>query len=425
MTRIGASAGVALIATFTACGGGDRHTTAARWEATVDTVGDTVTVRTTGGSLWGYPATLVEQASIGTIEGDDAYMFGNVGAIAVTQEGDVLVLDTQVPVIRKYDANGTHLTDIGRSGGGPGEFKSPEAMNLLPDGRIVVRDPGNARITVLDPDGTWNADWRLPYGGSWGTSERLYVDTAGNTYIYILMDIQADITNWRYGLGRFTPEGVLADTIAYPTWDYEEQAVVARNEHSSSSRRVPFTPEVLATFSPLGYMVGGVATDYRIDLLRTDAPIVRIERSWEPIPVTAAEKDERVHLIESNLRRQYPGWRWNGPDIPDTKPPFTGIMVDEDGHVWVQLSQPAVEFRSETEALEEERRTGRPQLRLREPVVFDVFEPDGRYLGTVRMPNGFRTGPQPVIRGDMMWAVVVDDLDVPRVVRFAIQHAVE
>ena len=154
MIRFKACASLAAIAALSSCGGGDRGATGERWQATVDTVGDTITVRTTGGSLWGYPATLVEQASIGTIEGDDAYMLGNVGAIAVTPEGDVLVLDTQVPVVRKYDATGRHLMDIGRSGEGPGEFKSPEAMNVLPDGRIVVRDPGNARITVLNPDGS-------------------------------------------------------------------------------------------------------------------------------------------------------------------------------------------------------------------------------------------------------------------------------
>lgn len=425
MSRSTSSAALAMIATLTACGGDDAGTSGARWQATVDTVADTITVRTTGGSVWGYPATLAERASIGTIEGDDAYMLGRVGSIAVTSRGDVLVLDTQVPVIRKYDANGTHLVDIGRSGGGPGEFKSPEAMNVLPDGRIVVRDPGNARITVLNPDGTWNDDWRLPYGGSWGTSEKLYVDTAGNTYIYILLDIQADIEDWAYGLGRYTPEGVLADTIPYPTWDYEEQAVVARNEHSSSRRRVPFTPEVIATFSPLGYMVGGVSTDYRIDLLRHGEPVVQIERARQPVPVSDAEKDERVDQIEQNLRRNYPGWRWNGPAVPDTKPPFTGILVDDNGRIWVQLSQPGVEFRTEEEAREEARRTERPQLRYREPVIFDVFETDGRYLGAVHMPDGFRTFPAPVIHGDVMWAVVFDELDVPRVIRYAIQHAVE
>ena len=58
----------------------------------------------------------------------------------------------------------------------------------------------------------------------------------------------------------------------------------------------------------------------------------------------------------------------------------------------------------------------------REPVVFDVFEPGGRYLGQVHAPSGFRTLPQPVIRGDMVWAVVAEPGGLPSVVRFRIDH---
>ncbi|MGD2134522.1 MAG: 6-bladed beta-propeller [Gemmatimonadales bacterium] len=363
---------------------------------------------------------LQEQVSVGVFEGPEEYMFGRVGAIAVTPSGELLVLDRQVPAIRKYSADGTYVSDIGREGGGPGEFRQPEAMNVLPDGRILVRDPGNGRITVFNPDGSWSADWRLPSGGTWSTSEKLYVDTAGNAYTYILLDIQADITDWRYGLARYTPEGVLVDTIAYPTWDYEEHTVVARREGSSSSRRVPFTPEVVVAFSPLGYMVGGVSDDYRIALLRRVVPRLRIERAYTPVPVSDEEADERVRHVTRNLQRNYPGWRWDGPAIPEHKPAFRDILVADDGRLWVHVPQPGEPFRSEAAAAEEEERTGRPQLRYREPAAFDVFEPDGRYLGRVEAPTGFRTGPEPVIRGDTVWAIVFDELDVATVVRFGI-----
>lgn len=61
-----------------------------------------------------------------------------------------------------------------------------------------------------------------------------------------------------------------------------------------------------------------------------------------------------------------------------------------------------------------------PPLRWREPVVFDVFDPDGRYLGEVRAPEGFSLNPSPYIRGDRVWAVVRDELDVSYVVRFRV-----
>jgi hypothetical protein len=51
-------------------------------------------------------------------------------------------------------------------------------------------------------------------------------------------------------------------------------------------------------------------------------------------------------------------------------------------------------------------------------VVFDVFEPDGRYLGSVTTPSGFLVFPEPVFRGDTVWAAVEDDDGVRYVRRF-------
>jgi len=76
-------------------------------------------------------------------------------------------------------------------------------------------------------------------------------------------------------------------------------------------------------------------------------------------------------------------------------------------------------------AREEAARTGRTPLRFTEPAAFDVFAPDGRYLGPVTVPPSFQTDPAPIIRGDHVWAVTRDEMDVPRVVRFRISVAQE
>lgn len=73
------------------------------------------------------------------------------------------------------------LHDLGREGGGPGEYKQPDGLTVLPDGRVLVRDPGNARITVYSPMGDFLEDWRHPAGGGFNTDRRFYTDTAGNS----------------------------------------------------------------------------------------------------------------------------------------------------------------------------------------------------------------------------------------------------
>jgi hypothetical protein len=47
--------------------------------------------------------------------------------------------------------------------------------------------------------------------------------------------------------------------------------------------------------------------------------------------------------------------------------------------------------------------------------LFEVFDPEGRYLGRVLLP--FRLASVPVIRGDVLVGVTENELEVPFVVR--------
>ena len=394
----------------------------ARWTAAIDTVGDTIVVRTVSGRVWDGDADLVPEIGIGVLEGEDPYMLGSVTALAVSRAGAIYVLDRQVPALRKYSADGIHITDLGRSGSGPGEYKNPDGgLAVLSDGRVLQRDPGNARINVYGEDGSALGHWPLPSAGGFSTSRKMYTDTADNSYMMVLLERGVPVTQWRYGLARIDGHSEHSDTLIAPTWDYERPVVSGQTENSSSSSGVPYTAQPSWAYSPFGYFIGGLSTDYRIDLMRTDGRVVRIERAFEPSPVDPAEKAESEDRITENFRDQFPGWRWNGPPIPDTKPPFRSVLVGEDGRIWVLLSLPSQVIMSIAEAVAEEQRTGNRPTRFREPAAFDVFEPDGRYLGRVDVPEGFSSFPEPVFRGDHVWAVARDSFDVASVVRYRIE----
>jgi hypothetical protein len=410
---------VAVGPAVAACAGGPDARSG--WEATTDTIGDTIVVRTTGGSVWGEPRTLVPEVTIGVLEGDEAYMLGAINGLAVSADGAIYALDRQVPMLRKYGDDGRHIADFGREGGGPGEYKNPDGgLAVLSDGRVAVRDPGNARIQVFSVEGVPLAEWPLPSGGGFSTSRKLYRDGNDRLYSMVVRDRAVSVDLWRFDLAVIEPDGSHTDTMSVPIWDYENPVVTAKSENSSMSNNVPFSASTMWTYSPKGYFVGGLSTGYRVEVFRTGDLPIRIERVWEPVPITTAEKADAQERTTRNFQQSFPGWRWNGPPIPDTKPPFRSISVGDDGRIWVMLSQPSTEIMTEAEARIEFERTQRVPTRFRERVAFDVFESDGSYLGRAATPEGFSTFPEPVFRGDHVWATLRDENDVVYIVRFRI-----
>jgi hypothetical protein len=374
------------------------------WQAERDTIGDTVVVRTISGSTWGAPRRLVTQLTIGVADGDENLMLGNIRGLAVALDGSIY-LSEDTPSLKKFGPDGAFIRVFGRVGSGPGEYRRPDGgLAVLRDARVVIRDPGNGRLAVYSADGEPAATWRISSG--FNTSRRLYTDTTGNLYTLILFDPEASVDQWVMGLERFAPDGTRLDSLRAPSWRFEKGEIKAQREGSTSVNDVPFSPSDSWTWSPLGYYVGGVSTSYRIELFRPGSPL-RIERVVAPVPVLPEEAADQKRVATDNMVRSYPGWVWNGPEIPRVKPPFRVIYAGDDGRIWVLVSQPGV--RDST--AEEMTGTGAGRYSVstwKEPVAFDVFDPDGRYLGRVSAPEGLQTWPEPVFRGDTVWAAVED-----------------
>lgn len=414
------------LAVFTQACGGDRDLAADRatgWAAVTDTVADTITVRTVSGQIWESDAELVSDLSIGVFDGAAEYQFGNLRAIAVDAGGRMYVLDGHGPVLRSYAPDGTWLGDIGRDGEGPGEYKQPDSgLSILPDGRIALRDPGNARISIYSPEGEY-LDSR-PIAGSFDTSDQMIVDVSGALVTPIVKNLGTSVLEWRRGMARYKADGTV-DTIDTPDWEYEEAIISGESENSSSTRRVPFTPRQIIAYSGQGYFVVGISERYRFSLLKPGGPVLTIERDFEPVPVDPAEASATRERVTANFRDNFPGWKWNGPEIPDVKPAYQAFMIAEDGRIWVHLHAPSERYMDAAQQRAEEERLGRPVNPYREKVRLGVFEPSGEYLGEVSAPEGFVLRPWPVMRGDTVWAIVKDELDVARLHRFKLKFKAE
>ena len=395
-----------------ACGPISDSPDATRTVVETETIGDTTVVRTVGGSVWREDATLVPEVSIGELEGPEEYLIGSVRSIAVDDDRNVYILDGQARHVRVFDSAGTYVKTLGRPGGGPGEFEVPIGV-AISNGRLLVRDPANGRVQLFGLETGETEEWgyqpspyfvNIPlYKDDQG---RIYVDNSDDEQRFIVMD----------------SDGTHLDTISAPDapadFDDGRYSMSAWGESGdrwlSVGATVPFSPDWYWTVHPTGHFLSALSTAYRINL-EQDNGVLRIERNHRPVAVSDDERDRHEQRIVSRMRRVDAGWSWDGPGIPDYKPPFRGFSAGSDGRIWVGLWTEAQRVANE------EHDPANPEsapFTWVEPLRYDVFEADGTYLGAVVPPEGFSPSAPPVFGRSFVWAVERDDLGVERVRRY-------
>jgi hypothetical protein len=360
--------------------------------------------------------------SIGAADGAEDYLIGEIGDMALGRDGSLFVYDGQVPVVRQYDASGKFVRRVGRSGSGPGEYRSVSGIATTPDGRLLVWDTGNWRVNVYAANGDFVSQWMTPSGMSGGGtaqySRALTVDTSGRVVarktIFDLRNIDNRPTVWL----RFRPDGTPLDTLHEPPATTLGM-MTARAGRVSVTQPVPFAPKRMVTFSPLGYLVAGYPTRYAFEI-HQGRSVVSVRRDARADLVTRAERAEGRRNLEERMRQTDPAWSWNGPEIPDTKPLYHGIHLGLDGRIWISLTpEPSNRPGSVFGSIGQGGQRPRPAADQAppRPTSHDVFEPDGTYIGQVQVPAGV----SPVLRkGDQIWAVAIGDDDVPRIKRYRI-----
>jgi len=100
--------------------------------------------------------------------------------------GDVYVAESHTNVedpnlvgrISVFDRNGKFLRVIGKTGTGPGEFRTPHAVEFDSQGRLIVADRHNHRIQILTKDGKYVGEYR-----EFSRASGLAID--GNDTIYV------------------------------------------------------------------------------------------------------------------------------------------------------------------------------------------------------------------------------------------------
>ena len=392
----------------------------AAWIGSIQTEGGVTTVITESGSVWGGTAALVEEASIGVEVGADEYMLGDVDGVAAA--GDrIYVADVQTRTVRSYDGSGAYLADFGGVGEGPGEFQYPTGLGVDGTGRVWVHDLPGGRVLAYAASGELEATITIP-GRRVSGGLSMVVAPGGEAYVLSVVpipDAPADAPfseRILVGMMPYRIDGTSGQPLEIPRFEQEQVFLTVETEQIIRSIAAPFQPTGQYAFAPSGAVISGIPDAYRFEIAHADGARMIVDRYWEPVPVAADEASAYRDGAMAFMRQIDPGWVWSAPDTPATKPAFERFIPSRSGEVWVVRPGPGVPVAGCNPEADPDGNDLSPcweQAR-----IFDVFGADGRYLGTVDVPDELRLDPLPWIDGDTVVAVVEDEAGTIRVKRY-------
>ncbi len=319
--------------------------------------------------------------------------FGLVLRIREMPDGRVLIADPLGQALALADLAAGTADTIGRVGQGPEEYRQPDAVYAFPGDSTLLVDLGNARLTVLGPDGSFGPTMPIAQGeprgpGLGGMMMVLPQDVDGRGRIYFQPP--------GFRPGAALPDSGFVVRMDRSTGTFDTVATVKLQELNRSTSggagnqsvrisAVPYSPRDGWAVAPDGRVAVVRSNGYYVEWIHPDGRVVKGPQvPFRPVPIRRAEKQEwvarrnngiAIGISIANGVRQTSfsrGGSRGGSDLdrydwPDTKPAFnpTSARVDRDGNLWVERYGPANSARG-----------------------YDIFDANGALQARITLPAG-------------------------------------
>ncbi len=312
---------------------------------------------------------------IGAMDGDEAYLLFRVWGASRLSDGRIALANNRAPDVRIFGPTGEHLHTFGQRGEGPEDFDSPVLMGVLPGDTLVVLDRLLRRVNLYDPDHGF-------IRGSTATPDiQGYLLTSG---MFSSGSVLIWTSEWNVespnGLYRFPRQyrsvgldgEIETDFGAYPGDEtvYSTQAQGEGTMVLSSTRPFGKTSTVAVAGDRFFF---SSQDHYEIQVYDQGGELVlQIRREVEPISVTddhvASIMEKMIDEADDNDQARRFRRMFREAPIPDFFPAHGQIYGDALGYLWVEEYRlPGEEIRHTT-----------------------IFDPEGRMVGSVVLPDGFR-----------------------------------
>jgi hypothetical protein len=327
--------------------------------------------------------------SIGEVDGPQEYILFRAIAPIRLPDGRIVVGNNGTMELRFYDAQGRFLLATGAEGEGPEEFRSIYRIWQLGQDSLAVVDLQLHRISVFDLNGEFARTYRLGEGtaelvfpeGMFADGSILTSVTQGDVGEYTELGVFRDQLEYR----RYGRDGELLTTL--PTLPGPELYRGTRSNGSGFTTDPDHAIRVRAQAGPDRWYYGGGDT-FEFQVWSTGGTlqsIMRLERHRRATPPEVfTEREERLQRMRPQSRAL-----WGAIPMSEQLPTYEEVRIDPLGNLWM------AEYRV-----------------LDEPFVWQVFDPQGVWLGSVTLPSGGRVSQ---IGPDYVLGVWRDDMDVETV----------
>lgn len=274
--------------------------------------------------------------------GDKVFLIDDI-EVSIDSRGHLYVTDRDSDGVRVFTDTGKLFATIGRAGAGPGEFQGRPHVHLGPQDTLYALDLSANRITVFAPDDylpakTINVGEAFSVDESFRTFQMLsgllgvvpqgFLVRYSTELVPLMSDPDAPNPT---GIKLLERGGTLSPQAVC---DLPGRVIVhaSTGVRSMVSGPLPFGRDAFFALSREDLVYSGHNDSIEISVLSIDGNIRRqIATPHEPVPITAEERALALSVLP-DLREELRSL------LPDSKPAFLALLVDDAGRIWLRLS---------------------------------------------------------------------------------------
>ena len=304
----------------------------AEWKGTIEEENGVTVIKNPKEPMYSEDVlSLVEELSIGEVEGREEYVFSQVRDIEVDETGRIYALDIKEANVKVFNQDGKYIRTIARKGRGPGELQSPNDIYIDDKDKIYISDVETRRLSVFNKQGDFVSSSNFK---EYSVSNIIGVNKQDE--IILLVNITSkesgrNLIIFDYMVNVYSSRFEYMENL-YSTTIPVMQIFI--NEGKMLSLSIPYQKTLCCKMDSRGNVYVAESQEYKIQVFSPERKSIRrIEKEHVKSKATKQDVENivREHFQEDENRRKF----WSNTvkeqlKIPDYKPGFNRIYFDRD-----------------------------------------------------------------------------------------------